>query len=295
MYKLKEYDVWVSEIAGYLNAEYGGQDFIVAGPQAIHVRKSSNERSSLTNGEMSGDVKYLLLTDKQDNLSRYSGYILSRNPEVDLALTLREFFATASVNEINKTAQLAGDAQIGRNVAVGANTVIGPGVKVADNTIIMNNVVINGPAIIGSECVIKDGAVVGSEGYCFVEDEEGRSYHVPQLGTILIQDRAWIGTNSTIERGICGNTIIGKDVKVDDLVHIGSTTRIGRGSKLTTGTVVAHNVTIGNKVLIAPNVVVKEFCEIGNDVTVGQGAVVIDNLEESGVYVGNPAHKIRRR
>jgi acetyltransferase-like isoleucine patch superfamily enzyme len=51
-------------------------------------------------------------------------------------------------------------------------------------------------------------------------------------------------------------------------------------------TEIGNNVSIGSNVTLLP-------VSICNNVVIGAGAVVTKNITESGVYVGNPAKKIR--
>jgi len=292
MYRLKKHDVWASEIAGYLNKTLEGEDFKITN---FHCIKTETAIKRLRREDVDNGAKILLIAKHSIPEFSCAGYIQSENPDLDLAYILREFFASSPINKIHPTAFVSPEAHIGRNVMVGAHSVIGPDVVVGDNTKILNSVVINGLVTIGKFCVIKDGAVLGSEGWGFIKDEEGVPFHPPQLGHILLEDKVWIGSNSTIERAMTEDTVIGADVKVDDLVHIGGGSRIGSKSELTAGVVIASNVVIGSNVRVAPNAVIREDLHIGDDVLVGQGAVVIDDLPAGHIYVGNPARLLKQK
>lgn len=292
MYRIKKYDVWASEIAGYLNKTLKGKDFKIT---SFHSIKTESALKRIQREDDDAGVKTLLIGKHPIPEFPSAGYIQSENPDLDLAYVLREFFASSPVNEIHPTAVVPSEARIGRNVMVGVHSVIGPDVVVGDNTKILNSVIINGLVSIGKFCVIKDGAVLGSEGWGFIKDEEGIPFHPPQLGHILLEDKVWIGSNSTIERAMIEDTVIGADVKVDDLVHIGGGSRIGAKSELTAGVVIASNVFIGKNVQVAPNAVIRENLHIGDNVLVGQGAVVIANLPPDHIYVGNPARLLKQK
>ena len=92
-----------------------------------------------------------------------------------------------------------------------------------------------------------------------------RSAYLPQLGPIIIGERVWIGSNSSVERSELKKTIIQSDVKIDDQVHIGA------------------------------GVSILEDIKLENNVMVGQGGVVLHNLDSEGVYVGIPARFLKRR
>lgn len=289
MYRLKKFEVMASEIADYLNRTLEGDDFAIVSPDLVQTGRMCGRMQTAY------DRKTLVITDKPVPRSACGGYILSDNPDLDLAYILREFFASAPINQIHPTAVISPDAQVGRNVMVGSHSCIGPDVRIGDNTRILNNVVVNGPAVLGRWCVIKDGAVIGSEGWGFIDSEEGIPFHPPQLGLIRIEDRVWIGSNATIERGMVEETVICSDVKIDDLVHIGAGCRVGQRAKITAGVVVATNVSIGNEVHIAPNAVIREDVQIADGAVVGMGAVVLDDLSAGGKYVGNPAKLLKNK
>ena len=104
---------------------------------------------------------------------------------------------------------------------------------------------------------------------------------------------------------------IGEGVLIANYVHIGPSVYIGNQTIINTGTVIEHECEIGDFCHVAPRTVVCGRSKIGNSVFIGAGSVVIDsikicsnviiganstvlkNIEESGVYVGTPAKKIR--
>lgn len=290
MYRIKKFEVWASEIAGFLNCELNGNDFLVDGPSRIRVAVPHKEE--LAPSEYP-EENFLLLTENPPEGKNTSAYLLTPRPELSLGYVLREFFASKSVHTIHTTAVISAESTIGRNVNIGPHTVIGADVVIGDNTMIMSNVVINGPVSIGRNCVIKDGAVIGSEGWGFVGDDDGVPFHPPQLGKVVIEDNVWLGSNSTIERAMIAETYISSNVKVDDLVHIGGAVHIGKRCMITAGSVIAHSVNMGDDVTVAPQSVIRENLKIGSHVMIGQGTVVINDLTHPGVYVGNPARFLK--
>lgn len=290
MYRIKNFEVWASEIAGFLNCELVGNDFLVDGPSRIRV--AGPHKEELTPSEYP-EENILLLAENPPDGENYSAYLLTPRPELSLGYVLREFFASKSVHTIHATAVISAEATIGRNVKIGPHTVIGADVVIGDNTIIMSNVVINGPVFVGRNCVIKDGAVIGSEGWGFVGDDDGIPFHPPQLGKVIIEDNVWLGSNSTIERAMIAETHISSNVKIDDLVHIGGAVHIGKRCMITAGSVIAHSVILGDDVTVAPHSVIREKLKIGSHVMIGQGTVVINDLSIPGVYVGNPARFLK--
>jgi UDP-N-acetylbacillosamine N-acetyltransferase len=59
------------------------------------------------------------------------------------------------------------------------------------------------------------------------------------------------------------------------------------------GAVVSGNVSIGDRVYLGTNSSVIEKKELGSDVTIGAGGVVIRNIRDKGVYAGVPVKKVK--
>ena len=110
---------------------------------------------------------------------------------------------------------------------------------------------------------------------------------------VEIQKNVTIGERTKIQSHsfICEGVTIGDDcfighgvMFVNDLFAIGSP---ANGDKsLWKRTLVGNNVSIGSNASILP-------VTICDHVVIGAGAVVTKNITSSGVYVGNPARKIR--
>lgn len=285
MYKSKKQEILASDIAQYLNLKLSGEDILLDGPHNIKILTPTKKHFIMDESE-----KPILYFSLVNDIPPYvKSHIISENPLYDVALILKEFFSSPVDEGIHKTAQIGLDVIIGRNVRIGANTVIDSNVEISDNVWIMNNVTIRGPVKIGKSSVIKSGAVIGSEGYSFVDDGHGNCIHPPQLGRILIGNNVWIGSNTTIERAMLEETIIEDGVKIDDLVHIGKDSHIGKNCMITAGCVIAYNVNLGEEVILGPNASVRESITIISGVIVGQGSVVVKNIDKKGVYAGVPA------
>ena len=104
---------------------------------------------------------------------------------------------------------------------------------------------------------------------------------------------------------------VGDGTVVFDGVVINTGSRIGRAAIINTNSTIEHDCGIGDNVHVAPGaslsggVQVGDNCMIGTgvgviqgiriccDCLIGAGAVVVKDITVSGVYVGNPAKKIK--
>lgn len=68
---------------------------------------------------------------------------------------------------------------------------------------------------------------------------------------------------------------------------------IESGVHIAPGTVLAGNVAVGKNSFIGANSVVKQGVKIGIGVTVGAGSVVIKDIPDNEIWVGNPAKKLK--
>lgn len=96
---------------------------------------------------------------------------------------------------------------------------------------------------------------------------------------------------------VCAGTIITCNIIIGKHCHLNLNTTIGHdchiGDYFTTapGVNISGNCTIGDKVYFGTNSATREKTTICNDVTVGMSSNVLENINESGVYFGNPAKK----
>lgn len=68
---------------------------------------------------------------------------------------------------------------------------------------------------------------------------------------------------------------------------------VASGAHIAPGTVLAGNVTVGENSFIGANSVVKQGVKIGSEVIVGAGSVVIKDIPDNEIWVGNPAKKLK--
>jgi len=110
-----------------------------------------------------------------------------------------------------------------------------------------------------------------------------------------------LGSDVSIGEGsiICAGCILTTNVKVGRHVHLNLLTTIGHdceiGDYFTTapGVKISGNCTIYDCVYIGTNASVKEKISIHSSTTIGLNSGVVKHIEESGVYVGTPAKKIK--
>lgn len=183
--------------------------------------------------------------------------------------------------KIGKGCVLISSIHIGQNVSIGAASTLHPHVTVYDNCQIGARVTIHAATVIGS-----DGF-----GYTFVD---GKHLKVPHQGTVIIEDDVEIGANTAIDRATIGATLIGQGTKIDNLVQVAHSVKLGKHNILCAFTGIAGSSTSGDNVIFAANVGVSDHVKIDDGVVLGArtGVPPKKHLKQGTVYLGNPARPI---
>lgn len=123
---------------------------------------------------------------------------------------------------------------------------------------------------------------------------ELRNYAIIECGgKVSVGRRSVIGAYNWLQGS--GEIQIGDDVIIGPGVRIISTTHDLRDPDLAFGAqpLLNKSVRIGSNVWIGANAIILAGVNIGSDVVVGAGALVTRNLEGGGVYVGQPARRLK--
>lgn len=101
-------------------------------------------------------------------------------------------------------------------------------------------------------------------------------------GTIIMH-KAFVNAGAVVGR----NNIINTGAVIE---HDAET---GQHNHISTGVLINGDCKLGDGNFIGSGVTIKNAIQIGNEIIIGAGSVVIRNLEAKGIYVGNPAKKIK--
>ena len=183
-------------------------------------------------------------------------------------------------------------ARIGRGTRVGPGAVIGPGVLIGRDCRIGANAVI-GFALLGDGVSVSAGAVVGEAGFGAAPGPRGM-VDLPQLGRVVIQDNVTLGANSCVDRGAFGDTTIGENTKIDNLVHVAHNVRIGRNCVLAAYTGVSGSTVVGDGVAFGGKAGVADHLNIGSGASIGAAASVFKDVPDGETWTGFPARPLKR-
>jgi len=226
---------------------------------------------------------------KQNNCN----YIVVDNPRRTFQNILNLFFVKKRVPSISKSAIISKTAKIGINVSIGENVVIEEDCEIGDNTRIGHNSVILEKTIIGKNVIIGSNNTIGGIGFGYEKNKEGEFELIPHIGGIIIKNNVEIGNNTCIDRAVLGNTILNKNVKIDNLVHIAHGVVVGENSVVIANAMVGGSTTIGKNVWVAPSASLINKINIADNSLVGIAANVVKNVNEYEIVAGNPAKVIK--
>lgn len=204
--------------------------------------------------------------------------VIGEGVQLGEEVSIGPYVVIESGSIIGKNCTLKSHIHIGHDVLIGENTTIHSHVTVYDNTQIGSGVTIHASTVIGS-----DGF-----GYTFVD---GQHLKVPHLGRVVIENDVEIGANTAIDRATMGETVIGEGTKIDNLVQVAHSVKLGKHNILCGFTGIAGSTTTGNNVIFAANVGVSDHVRIDDGVILGARTGVPPNkhLKEGTIYLGNPA------
>ncbi len=192
----------------------------------------------------------------------------------------------SSSAEISRNAVICDDALIGDDVVVGPGAVVGPRCKLGKGTRILANATLVQDVTVGERCLIHPGAIVGSDGFGNVQGENGWE-KLPQIGGVRIGDDVEIGANTTIDRGALADTVIGKGVRIDNLVQIAHNVQIGDHTAIAAQVGIAGSTVVGKRCKFAGQAGIVGHINICDDVIVAGKTVISKHVTEPGFYAGS--------
>lgn len=238
--------------------------------------------------------------------ARGIAWIATSQPRLMFAQAIALFYRPfRPAPEIHPTAVIHPSAELGTNLYIGPHVVIQAGVKIGNDVCIHPNVAIYPEVVIGArsvlhanctihertrigvDCVIHSGAVIGAEGFGFVPTATGW-VKMEQSGCTVLEDGVEVGCNSTIDRPAVGETRIGRNTKIDNLVQVGHSCQVGENCVMAAQVGLAGSAKLGNRVILGGQVGVNNQVKVGDGAIASAKAGIHTNVEPGQTVSGYP-------
>ncbi|WP_299121552.1 UDP-3-O-(3-hydroxymyristoyl)glucosamine N-acyltransferase [uncultured Tenacibaculum sp.] len=281
----------LEQIATLLNVEFvGDKNFPVKGINEIHVVEKGDivfvDHPKYYDKALNSAATTILINKKVD-CPEGKSLLISDDPFRDFNKITKHYNPfIASHKSISDSAVIGEETIIQPNVFVGENVTIGK------NCLIHANVVINNDCIIGDNVTIHANTVLGGDAFYYKNRPEGFDKLISG-GRVVIKDNVDLGASCTIDRGVTGDTTIGKGTKIDNQVHIGHDTIIGKKCLIAAQTGIAGCTVIEDEVTIWGQV------GIISGLTIEKGTVLmaqtgVSKSLKKGTYYGTPQREYRQ-
>ncbi len=80
--------------------------------------------------------------------------------------------------------------------------------------------------------LLQNGVTIGSDGFGFARRGDGSWHKIPQTGIVVIEDDVEVQAHTAIDRATIGETRIGHGTKIDNLVQVGHSCKVGEHTLL---------------------------------------------------------------
>lgn len=234
----------------------------------------------------------IILINKEVDVPTGKAVLISDDPFRDynkLVLRYRQFEPAETL--IDPSAKIGTGTVVQPGVSIGHDVVIGT------DCIIHPNVTIYPLTVIGDRVEIHANTVIGADAFYYKrrKEKEVQWDKLHSCGRVEIGDDVEIGALCTIDKGVSGETKIGRGTKLDAQVHVGHGAVIGKNCLF------AAQVGIGGKTIIEDEVILWGQVGVSKDLRIGKGAEVYaqsgvpSSLKGGQKYFGSPAGPAREK
>ena len=270
----------LQKIANLIDATFVGEsDFKISGINEIHVVEAGDivfvDHPKYYEKALNSEATIILI-NKEVDCPKGKSLLISDNPFRDFNKITKHFSPF-----ISSKVSIADTAIVGEGTIIQPNVFIGNNVSIGKNCLIHPNVTIYDNAIIGDAVIIHANTVLGADAFYYKNRPEGFD-QLLSVGRVVVKDNVHIGASCTIDKGVTGDTTIGEGTKIDNQVHVGHDTKIGKKCLIASQTGIAGCVIIEDEVTL--------WGQVGTNsgIIIGKGAVI---LGQTGVTKSVPGGK----
>lgn len=283
----------LKQIAEIIGSQYvGADDFPVFGMNEIHVVEHGDivfvDHPKYYEKALSCKASVVLINKKVE-CPEGKALLISEDPFSDFN-TLTQYFKPFE----KASNAISSSAKIGKDTIVQPNVFIGNNVEIGNNCLIHANVVIYDHCRIGDNVIVQAGAVIGSDAFYYKNRPQGFDKLISG-GRVVIEDDVEIGALCTIDKGVTGDTTIKKGSKLDNQVHVGHDTVIGKKCLIASQTGIAGCVIIEDEVTLWGQVGTNSGITIGKKAVIMGQTGVTKSVAGGKSYFGTPIEESREK
>jgi UDP-3-O-[3-hydroxymyristoyl] glucosamine N-acyltransferase len=283
----------LKDIAAIINCEFeGNPDHTVTGLNEIHMVEAGDivfvDHPKYYDKALQSKATTIIINKKVE-CPVGKALLISDDPFRDYNKLVRHFYP------INYSSiPIADSAKIGEGSIVMPGAFLGNNVTIGKNCVIHPNVVIYDDCHIGNNVIIHANTVIGADAFYYKKRTDYFDKMI-SCGRVIIHDDVEIGALCTIDKGVSGDTVIGKGTKLDNHIQIGHDTHVGEMCLF------ASQVGVAGVVKIEDGVTLWGQVGIRSDVVIGKGVVVLaqtgvnESLEAGKTYFGYPVGEARSK
>jgi len=139
--------------------------------------------------------------------------------------------------------------------------------------------------VMGKNVYVGPFTTLGFAGFGFETNKDG-TYKKPLTRKkhdfkVIIGNNVEIGCSCCINKGSWRDSIIDSGTKIDNLVHTGHNTQIGKDCIIACGVTLGGSTTIGDNCFIGMGAKTKQGVKIGNNCYIEMGAIVTQDMPDN--------------
>lgn len=283
----------LEQIATIIGSQYvGASDFPVLGMNEIHVVTEGDivfvDHPKYYDKALSSAATVVLI-NKEVECPQGKALLISDDPFRDFNKLTAFFKPFEKSNDL-----ISSSATIGEGTIIQPGAFVGNHVTIGKHCVIHANVTLYDHTVIGDYVTIHAGTVLGGDAFYYKKRPEGFD-KLLSGGRVVVEDHVDIGAGCTIDKGVTGDTTIKEGTKIDNLVHIGHDTSIGKKCLIASQVGIAGCVVVEDEVTLWGQVGVTSGIVIGEKAVISAQSGVSKTLKGNSSYVGTPADEFRKK
>jgi UDP-3-O-[3-hydroxymyristoyl] glucosamine N-acyltransferase len=160
-------------------------------------------------------------------------------------------------------------------------------VVIEEDVIIEPFVSIYERVIIEKGTVIRSGATIGSDGFEFCRLGDGLM-EISHAGGVHLGERVQVQSHANVDRSVFGGfTKVGRDTKISKYSHIAHHAVIGQRCLIAAKAIISGSTVIGDDVWVGPGSTISSQLNIGDKAKISLGSVVTCDVAEGQWVSGN--------